>query len=112
MWFGLNSAALSALQEWKDSRSTVVSIGGLVFVSHTGQPFVTIKTAWAKIMRRARIEDFSFHDLRHDCASQLVMAGVNLQVVRDILGHGTVRLTERYAHLAPDAGHKMMDLIG
>ena len=42
------------------------------------------------------------HSLRHTCASWLVMAGRPLIEVRDLLGHSTVKMTERYAHLAPE----------
>jgi integrase len=42
------------------------------------------------------------HDLRHTCAAWLVSAGVPLAEVRDLLGHSTVKMTERYAHLAPE----------
>jgi integrase len=45
---------------------------------------------------------FSIHDLRHTCAAWLVNAGVPLAEVRDLLGHRTIEMTERYAHLSPD----------
>lgn len=48
------------------------------------------------------IRDFRIHDLRHTCAAWLVSAGVPLTDVGDLLGHSTVRMTERYAHLAPE----------
>ena len=51
-------------------------------------------------MERAALTDFRFHDLRPDYASRLVMRGADLYAVRDLLGHSSITLTERYAHLA------------
>lgn len=47
-------------------------------------------------------EEINFHSLRHTCASWLVMRGVPLRIVQEILGHSSVQVTQRYAHLAPD----------
>ena len=47
-------------------------------------------------------EHIRFHSLRHTCASWLVQRGVSLPIVQAILGHSTMRVTQRYAHLAPD----------
>jgi integrase len=75
---------------------------GLVIASPKGGRLADPKTAWAGLMARAKISDFRLHDLRHDFASRLVMAGTDLLTVRDLLGHTTIALTERYAHIAPD----------
>lgn len=58
------------------------------------------KKGFAGACRRAGIEDFRPHDMRHTCASWLVMSGVPLYEVRDILGHASITQTERYSHLA------------
>ncbi|MBU0999060.1 site-specific integrase [Patescibacteria group bacterium] len=44
----------------------------------------------------------TFHTCRHTCASWMVMTGISLYVVQKVLGHSTIQVTERYAHLAPD----------
>jgi site-specific recombinase XerD len=60
---------------------------------------------------RAALTDFRFHDLRHDYASRLVMRGADLYAVRDLLGHSSIILTERYAHLAPDRHRATVELL-
>ena len=61
-----------------------------------------MKRAFATACRRAGIANFRIHDLRHTCAAWLVSNRVPLAEVRDVLGHTTVKMTERYAHLAPE----------
>jgi integrase len=65
--------------------------------------FQDVKKSFTTACRKAGIEDFRFHDTRHTFASLLVMAGVPILVVKELLGHKTLRMTERYSHLAPDA---------
>ncbi|HPR64849.1 MAG TPA: site-specific integrase [Thermoanaerobaculia bacterium] len=71
----------------------------------TGKPFREIKNGFWSALRRAKIQDFRFHDLRHTFASHLVMSGVDIATVKDLLGHKTLEMTLRYAHLAPS--HKI-----
>lgn len=74
-----------------------------VFSYADGTPWRDIRGAFARACRDAGIENFRPHDLRHTCASWLVMAGTPLAEIRDLLGHSTVMMTERYAHLGPES---------
>jgi integrase len=95
----LNSEAATALMQWRQQSPDARP---LVFPGPTGKRMVDVKTAWAKLMADARIEKFRWHDMRHDFASQLVMAGVDLNTVRELMGHADLKMTIRYAHLAPE----------
>lgn len=57
------------------------------------------RSAWMVACRRAKVEDFRWHDLRHCCASYLSMAGVDIRVIATILGHRTLAMSARYSHL-------------
>ncbi|RUA17837.1 MAG: hypothetical protein DSY55_01355 [Clostridia bacterium] len=56
-------------------------------------------------------QKFVFHSLRHTCASWLVMSGVDLYVVKEILGHASITMTERYSHLRPGHLRSAMDKL-
>ncbi|MCF7977764.1 MAG: site-specific integrase [Chromatiaceae bacterium] len=94
----LNTEAVDVLKAWKAQTSDT----GLVFVGRTGERFTHTKRAWAALLADAKIATFRWHDLRHHFASRLVMAGVDLNTVRELLGHSDLTMTLRYAHLAPE----------
>lgn len=69
------------------------------------------ETAWRwvrKEMQLASDKEFVIHATRHTCASRMVNAGVDLYVVKEVLGHASIQITEKYAHLAP---HKLSEAI-
>lgn len=74
---------------------------GLLF-HRGGSAWGAIRTAFETACTRARLDDFRFHDLRHTCASWLIMRGRSLKEVQELLGHQTFAMTLRYAHLSPD----------
>jgi integrase len=55
--------------------------------------------AWKSALRDAKIENFRFHDLRHSCASYLAMNGATTAEIAEVLGHKTLQMVKRYAHL-------------
>nr|WP_241729995.1 tyrosine-type recombinase/integrase [Pseudomonas sp. SST3] len=103
----LNAEALATLKAWKEQGSGT----GYVFPGAEGKPMADVKTAWLELLKNAGIIGFRWHDMRHDFASRLVMAGVPLNTVRDLLGHADIKMTLRYAHLAPDSKALAVSLV-
>lgn len=103
----MNKEVLSVLKSWK-KQSTKFQY---VFPSQEGGRLEDIKSAWLKLLERAKIIGFRWHDMRHDFASRLVMAGVPLNTVRDLLGHADIKMTLRYAHLAPGTKAAAVELL-
>ncbi len=73
-----------------------------VFSHADGRRIQSVKRSFGTACRAAMIEDFHIHDLRHTCAAWLVQAGVSIREVAELLRHSDIRITMRYAHLAPD----------
>jgi site-specific recombinase XerD len=97
----LNAEALAVLKQWKKQTKKTGSAAEPNETEGRLFPFHDMKTSWNALLTEAKIEGFRWHDLRHSFASRLVMAGVNLNAVRELLGHVDLKMTLRYAHLAP-----------
>ena len=61
---------------------------------------IDIRTPWNTAVRNANLKDFNFHDLRHSAASYLAMNGASLAEIAEVLGHKTLQMVKRYAHLS------------
>jgi integrase len=61
-----------------------------------------VTRAFSRLTQRLKLADLTYHDLRHDVASTLTMAGVPQRTIMEILGHKDPRVTLRYQHLAPE----------
>ena len=94
----MNDEVINILKAWQKQTSET----GLVFPGKNGKPMDNVNRSWKGALDIARIEKFRFHDLRHTFASKLVMAGVDLNTVRELMGHASIEMTLRYAHLAPE----------
>jgi len=94
----LNREAVDTLKAWQ----VASPLDGYVFPGDDDARVTDIKKAWLPLVKAAKLTNFTFHDLRHTFASKLVMAGVDLNTVRELLGHSDIKMTLRYAHLAPE----------
>jgi integrase len=102
----LNSAAYNAFGEWRQC-----STGELVFPSQNGERMHNCKSSFKNLLKKAKIENFRWHDMRHDFASQLVMKGIDLNTVRELMGHADLKMTLRYAHLAPEMKARAVEAL-
>jgi integrase len=82
-----------------------------VFCKKSGERYRAINWIFEKAATLAGIKNFHIHDLRHTFASWLVSEGVELAKIRDLLGHSSIKMTERYAHLAPNRLHDAVNVL-
>ena len=61
---------------------------------------IDLRAPWLSALKKADIENFHFHDLRHSAASYMVMNGASLAEIAEVLGHKTLQMVKRYAHLS------------
>ncbi len=104
----INGVVLYLLKELQERNKTAEH----VFPSRrSGCHWKNVDGAWQRAVRRADIQNFRFHDLRHTFASRLVRKGVPIKAVQELLGHGSIVVTMRYAHLAPGDLREAVDLL-
>jgi len=104
----LSSRAVETIKELLE-RSRPRSI--YLFCKPTGERIGDPKKAFGGACRRARIEDFRFHDLRHTFASWFVQDSGDLYRLSRILGHATLQMTARYGHLRTDDLHEELERV-
>jgi integrase len=82
-----------------------------VFCDSQSRRFYEVRSSFSGACRRAGIEDCRFHTLRHTFASHLVMRGASLKVVQELLGHASITMTMRYAHLSEEHKKDTVNLL-
>jgi integrase len=82
-----------------------------VFANSRGERIGDVKKSFATACKRAGISNFQMHDMRHTCAAWPVSNGVSMIELRVLLGHSTIKMTERYAHLAPENLRKAVSIL-
>ena len=93
----LNDVAIYALRSLQASRNGTP----FVFLATNGTRLCSPRFWFDAAVEDAKLSDFTWHCLRHTFASRLVMRGVDLRTVQELMGHKTIQMTVRYAHLAP-----------
>lgn len=71
-----------------------------------------LRTPWETALKHADIQDFRFHDLRHTAASYLAMSGASLAEIAEVLGHKTLSMVKRYAHLTEGHTASVLERMG
>ena len=89
--------------------------GEYVFVGERGQKLEEgsqLRSSFEAAVRRAELGAFTFHDLRHNFASELVMKGADLRTVQEYLGHSTLMMVQRYSHLSESIRRSTIQILG
>lgn len=103
----LSPVTVAALRDHPHRRSS------LVFCQGSGEALrePLLRAPLERTVRRAGVPVVTWHDFRHTCASHLVMRGADLRYVMEQLGHSSIQVTMRYAHLAPAHRERMIGLL-
>lgn len=101
----MNNTARNAIFSFKQKGESVY-----VFSGNDGQPY-NFRKSFETAIKNADIRDFRFHDLRHTFASNLAMKGVDLNTIRELMGHKSLEMTLRYSHLSKDHKTRAVALL-
>ena len=102
----MNSRLTEAL-----SNAKKINHGENVFVNERGEPYKSFRTSWDHVLERAKIEDLTFHSLRHTFGSRLGMAGVDVKTIQELMGHRDIKMTMRYSHPTPEHKRNAVELL-
>jgi integrase len=100
----MDSTVIALLRKWPRTEGSE-----FVFTNAAGGRIGWLQHGFRKALGRAGLSDLHFHDLRHTFASQWMMAGGDLYVLKSILGHKSIAMTQRYAHLSPGYKKAMVE---
>ena len=89
-----------AMDVLKKHAAATVFLSSYLFPNIRGNAPINITSSWSYALKQANLKDFRFHDLRHSAASYLAMNGATLAEIAEVLGHKTLAMVKRYAHLS------------
>jgi integrase len=105
----LNQIAIKALQDLYQLSGP----SGPVFVNSKDTPMTAHREWFDPAVKEAKVQNFTWHKNRHTFASRLAMAGVDIRTIAQLMGHATIQMSMRYAHLSPDHNQAAVDrLVG
>jgi site-specific recombinase XerD len=84
---------------------------GKFLLTYKGSLYRDTNTGLIRQHEEAGLRDFTWYCLRHMFASRLAMAGVDLLTISELMGHKTIQMTKRYAHLAPAHNQAAVDRL-
>jgi integrase len=106
----LNAEARAAFERLRKARigdgPIPIAPQGPIFIGQSGERLMGPRHWFEDAVKKAGLPNFTWHDLRHTFASRLVMADVDIRTVAELMGHKSIQMTMRYAHLAPE--HKLV----
>jgi excisionase family DNA binding protein len=104
----INSTLRAELQKLKDHGNC----SPYLFANpKTGKPLTTVKRAFKTACKKAGISGLRFHDMRHTFATRLIAKGTDIITVKELLGHSSVTITERYTHSFREQKKKAVELL-
>lgn len=103
----LNTKARDLLKQWKKQTGG----GTFVFPGKEGKRLDNISSSWGKLSNDAELDDFTFHDLRHDFATKTLKAGCDIVTLSKLLGHASLKMTLRYSHVTDDTMTAALDRL-
>src|SRR5271170_3940672 len=103
----LNEAAIAAFESLRPGAKR----RGVPFLNSKGTPMTTHRDWFDPAVEEARVPYYTWHKNRHTFASRLAMAGVDIRTIAQLMGHGTIQMSMRYAHLSPDHNLAAVDRL-
>ncbi len=98
----LNTLALDAFQALLQFKNKHQLTNSHVFTNKSNQNIKDVKRSFDTARKKAGLPHFRIHDQRHDISSHMAMGGESLYIIKELLGHSSIKSTERYAHLQTD----------
>jgi integrase len=115
----LTGAAVEALRDYLARQMREIGVGyednGLVFASQTGKMMSAsnvVNRHFGPLLKRAQLPRVRLHDLRHTCATLLLIKGVHPKYVQELLGHTNISIIlDTYSHVIPGMGNQTVDAM-